>query len=314
MKATNRLFSLAVFTMTTFAATGCGASTGESRSYDLSWTVSVADIPEGSKEAVLWIALPLSLPEQRVGDVTVETPHPWERVSDADFGNDVVRVTIPNPASHVSVDLHAHVTRLPVSGGRDASLSDAERRLFLREEALVSLSPRIRAIADSVGGDARDRYEYVLRTMDYDKSTPGWGQGDSERACDVGKGNCTDFHSLFMSLSRAEAIPAVFEMGYSTLPEGEANHEGGYHCWAWFHEDGRWVPVDISEADKHPEKASFFFGNLDADRITFSRGRDVVLPGMKGLPLNYLPSGGYGEVDGLPWAVTRTISYTVGGV
>jgi len=27
---------------------------------------------------------------------------------------------------------------------------------------------------------------------------------------------------------------------------------------------------------------NFFFGHLDADRITFSRGRDVKLPGMAG--------------------------------
>ena len=71
------------------------------------------------------------------------------------------------------------------------------------------------------------------------------------------------------------------------------------------------MPVDISEADKHPEKASYFYGHLDADRITFSRGRDVVLPGMKGAPLNYLPTGAYVEVDGklLETGITRTISY-----
>ena len=57
--------------------------------------------------------------------------------------------------------------------------------------------------------------------------------------------------------------------------------------------------------------AVFFFGHLDADRITFSRGRDVVLPGMSGPPLNYLPAGGYLEIDGAPGPpVIRTLSYT----
>lgn len=88
---------------------------------------------------------------------------------------------------------------------------------------------------------------------------------------------------------------------------------GGYHCWAWFYDDANasWVPVDISEADRHPEKAEFFFGHLDANRVLFSRGRDVVLPGMKGSPLNYLPSSAYVEIDGVAQAtgVTRTITY-----
>src|SRR3712207_7840796 len=40
-----------------------------------------------------------------------------------------------------------------------------------------------------------------------------------------------------------------------------------YHCWAAFAPAGRgWVPVDISEADKHPEMTDYYFGNLTADR------------------------------------------------
>ena len=59
----------------------------------------------------------------------------------------------------------------------------------------------------------------------------------------------------------------------------------------------------------------FFFGLLVALRFTFSRGRDVKLPGMKGAPLNYLPSGGYVEVDGKPLeSVSRSLTYSVDGV
>jgi hypothetical protein len=72
------------------------------------------------------------------------------------------------------------------------------------------------------------------------------------------------------------------------------------------------VPVDISEADKNPKKVDFFFGNLDSDRISFSRGRDVRLPGMQGPPLNYLPSSAYVEVDGKPFdGMVRSLSYDV---
>jgi Transglutaminase-like superfamily len=280
--------------------------------YDLSWTIAVDTIPEGSAKAVVWIALPQERPEQQVSAVKVVTDHPWTTVVDPDFGNRMVRVTVTNPPASFTVTLGAQVAREPVDGPRPATLDAKARALYLRPEALVSLSPRVRALADSVGKDDRARYGYVMAHMTYDKTAPGWGHGDTERACDVGKGNCTDYHSLFMSLSRAENVPCVFEMGYPTVAAGETASVGGYHCWTWFYRNRAWVPVDISEADKHPEKTDFFFGHLDADRITFSRGRDVRLPGMQGPPLNYLPSGAYAEVDGKPFdGVTRAITYSV---
>lgn len=295
------------------AASPATAGTTDSHTYDLSWKIDAA-VPAGAKRATLWIALPQELPQQDVADLTVHGGYDYDIVTDPDFGNRVVRVTVNEPGGPVSVELSARVTRRAVTTPVPAQLTAAERALYLREEALVSLSPRVRKIAADIDDTARARYDYVLSSMAYDKTVPGWGLGDTERACEVGKGNCTDFHSLFMSLSRARGVPAVFEMGYSTKPEGESGATGGYHCWAWYYDGAAWVPVDISEADKHPEKAEFFFGHLDADRITFSRGRDVKLPGMNGTPLNYLPAGAYVEVDGAALGeVTRTISYTVDG-
>jgi len=287
------------------------APTATAVAYDLRWHIQVDSIPAGTREAVIWVALPQERQEQRVSNLRIHSDHSYEIVSDPDFENRIARITVPNPPTRWNADLSATVRRDAV-GPRKVELTPEERKLFLREEALVSLSPRMRSLADSVGTDAKQRYEFVLQRMDYDKTTPGWGRGDSERACEVGKGNCTDFHSLFMSLSRAEGVPAVFEMGYSMLPAGETDKAGGYHCWAWFYDQasGSWVPVDISEADKHPEKTEYFFGHLDAERMLFSRGRDIRLPGMKGQPLNYLPAGAYVELDGATHdAVTRTITY-----
>lgn len=289
------------------------AGNTDTHTYNLSWSIH-GDIPDGAGHTVLWIAIPQELPEQTVSELSVRTDYPWTIVEDPDFGNRVVRVTIDGRSVPVDVGLGAHVVRRAVTAPRPAKLTDGQRALYLREEALVSLSPRVRQIAEGIEDTDRARYDYVLASMDYDKTVPGWGRGDTERACEVGKGNCTDFHSLFMSLERARGVPCVFEMGYPTTTKGEATREGGYHCWAWFYNGSAWVPVDISEADKHPEKADFFFGHLDADRITFSRGRDVRLPGMQGPPLNYLSAGAYMEVDGKPSdGVTRTLSYTVDG-
>ena len=290
----------------------CGQGGPDVRDFDLAWTVQVENIPAGAAEAKVWITLPLDLPEQVVSNLEVKTDYSWKIVEDPEFKNKAVLVTAKGPPSQFAVNLAADVRRYPVSGPRPASLTPDERELYLREEALVSLSDRLQELANKVGPDHRARYDYIRELMEYDKTVPGWGYGDSERACDVRKGNCTDYHSLFMSLCRAQDVPAVFEMGYPTKTEGEMDREGGYHCWAWFYRDGAWVAVDISEADKNPEKADFFFGSLDPDRISFSRGRDVKFPGMMGPALNYLPSSAYVEVDGRPFdEMVRKLTYKV---
>ena len=114
-----------------------------------------------------------------------------------------------------------------------------------------------------------------------------YGNGNADYACDIGVGNCTDYHSYFMSLCRTLDVPARFHMGFNIPPDDTEDGEGavkGYHCWAdYYKEDangqGAWYPVDISEADKAPNKADYFFGTLDKNRVEFTTGRDLVLKG-----------------------------------
>jgi transglutaminase-like putative cysteine protease len=86
---------------------------------------------------------------------------------------------------------------------------------------------------------------------------------------------------------------------------------GGYHCWAEFWAEGRgWVPLDASEARKHPELREELFGRLPADRVAFTRGRDYALPGAAAGPVNFLIYP-YVEVDGEPFtSVEKSFSYT----
>ena len=107
---------------------------------------------------------------------------------------------------------------------------------------------------------ARAIYDYVFTTMRYDKTGTGWGHGDVLYACDAKKGNCTDFHSLFIAMARSQGIPARFEIGFPLPPDQHSAEIAGYHCWSDFYIDGNgWIPVDISEAWKHPEKRDYSF-------------------------------------------------------
>jgi transglutaminase-like putative cysteine protease len=96
---------------------------------------------------------------------------------------------------------------------------------YLEPDKLVPLNETIAQLArEQTAGDtsrmqkARHIYDCVVATMRYDKSGAGWGPGDAVWACTSKRGNCTDFHSLFVGMMRAAGIPARFEIGFP-IPE-----------------------------------------------------------------------------------------------
>ena len=148
-------------------------------------------------------------------------------------------------------------------------------------------------------------YDYVVENMRYNKEGAGWGRGDAIWACDNKRGNCTDFHSLFIGMARSQDIAARFVIGFPLPTTTNAGPIGGYHCWAEYYEPRRgWVPVDASEASKSGEDDAYF-GVLPNDRIEFTVGRDLVLePAQNGPPLNFFIYP-YAEVNGKPVPAAR---------
>ena len=91
---------------------------------------------------------------------------------------------------------------------------------------------------------------------------------------------------------------ARFGIGLPLPADKQSSEIAGYHCWSDFYVDGKgWIPVDISEAWKHPEKRDYFFGSHDVNHVQFSAGRDLRLnPPQAGKLLNYFVYP-YVEVD-----------------
>jgi transglutaminase-like putative cysteine protease len=250
-------------------------------------------LPEIKGEARVWIPLAKTDAFQTVTEEAVNIPMKWGKVQDRDYGNDIC-VLYPLPAdSGKTIELRYHVVRKEKSA-YPASGADAAR--YLRPEKLVPINETfktlaLKAVAEK--SDAFDRgkalYDHVIGRMRYDKSGIGWGRGDATYACDVRTGNCSDFHAYFIALARSIGIPARFAIG-ATIPADK--NEGtieGYHCWAEFFADGRWVPVDISEAWKNPRLADYYFGHNPANRFELTKGRDLVVdPEPASGPINFL--------------------------
>jgi transglutaminase-like putative cysteine protease len=147
---------------------------------------------------------------------------------------------------------------------------------------------------------ARAIYNHVINTVHYDKTGTGWGRGDIYYACDARRGNCTDFHAIFIGYCRAVNIPARFAIGVSLPTDRPTGQISGYHCWAEFYLNGvGWVPIDASEAAKNPARRDYFFGTHDENRIEFSVGRDLKLYPEQAEPLNFFVYP-YAEVAGQP--------------
>lgn len=284
----------------------------ETRVFDFTYEVRVTP-PAGARKVRIWIPVPPSNNAQTIADLDIQSPMPHRLTRDAVHGNRYAyfEAEAPDLPAAIPIAMTFTATRREDAGEADGarSLSATERTLFLRDDALApARGPAIESLRDKVIGRARGTpeaakaaYDHTLAHMTYDKSGTGWGRGDLSYACDVGRGNCTDYHALFISLMRASNIPARFQIGFPLPAARGAGEIGGYHCWAHYWDDARgWIPVDISEADKAPDLAGYYFGRLGTNRVLFTTGRDLTLvPPQDGPPLNFLIYP-YVEADGKP--------------
>jgi len=255
----------------------------------------------------VWVPYPATMADQTVQSATVDSPWPHRLTRDA-LGNEVVYVEGNAPATQPLV-VRAVVERAPSHGVAREAIVSGQRddpQLYRRPVRLIPLDGVIRQLAEQEGKGLSDDdtkatayYRYVVRTMRYDKSGEGWGRGDAIWACTNQRGNCTDFHSLFIGMAMSQGIPARFTIGFPIAADA-SGEIAGYHCWAEYYSPVRgWVPLDASEAKKSGQTDAYF-GALPNDRIQFTSGRDLRLdPPQAGEPLNYFVFP-YAEIDGKP--------------
>jgi transglutaminase-like putative cysteine protease len=290
-----------------------------SRTFRFTYSFTVKDIPPGTKLVRVWIPVAQTDEHQAVRLVETKAAGKTQTAREPEYGNKILYAELQNPSQNsASFTLVYEVTRKEFSRGDYAQLErkdstpglvPASMTRFVQPDQLIPTDGKMKALADRVTGNAtgtvakaKAAYDYLFTTMKYDKSGTGWGRGDAVWACDAKHGNCTDFHSPFIAMMRADGIPAQFDIGFP-LPEGKTSGDiPGYHCWAQFYSKNiGWVPVDISEAWKAQQKRDYFFGTIDANRVKFSTGRDITLvPKQDGPPLNYFVYP-YVEVDGKPY-------------
>lgn len=274
-----------------------------------------ATVPQLTQSAKMWIPIAQTDPFQQVKVISIQAPGKQKTLNEKLNQNSILYLELGPEDSGETIEIIYQVDRIE-KGPFAADQPNPD--LYLASNILMPTGGRFKEIADEAIGDkkndsqlvqARALYDYIIDNMRYMKFGD-FGRGDSNYACDSKTGNCTEFHSFFISLARSVGIPARFSIGASIPSERNEGGIDGYHCWAEFYADGKWWPVDISEANKYTALATYYFGRHPANRIELSSGRDLVVnPGPASGPINFLAYPLL-EIDGKEVKAQSSFSFT----
>jgi transglutaminase-like putative cysteine protease len=319
------------------------AMQGKQATFDVRHELKVV-VPDGAKKLRIWFAMPQNDAASRIEAFKVEAPFP-HRVEKDSEGNTTVYLEIADPkGKDVSIVETFTITRSEILSGASPSKTRpyeaadlAGKEKYLAANTHVVIDDKIKALsAQIVGGEknpvvaARKLYDWTLKNIDYwvkdPKTRKASPVGSTEYCLTSKTGNCTDFHSLWMSLARAAGIPTRLIYGsFFKLELNGQETDQSYHCWPeFFVPNAGWVPHDVAVADiyadtyeinkdnevlvrrttadgyKGPDasKVDYYFGNIEERRVVWSVGRDLTLsPKQEGGPVNALAKA-YVEVDG----------------
>ncbi|MCC2675399.1 MAG: transglutaminase [Ramlibacter sp.] len=281
----------------------------QARTLELRYQVNFPELRPEHGRVDIWLPFPGETPHQERLGAKVLGDFPYELHYDPVYGNSILHFSVhSDEVREATIGYNAlvrrHEWKVPFHSPAPAKAAwPHDLRLgaiHLQENRKIRFLPEIVEVGHTLKDKykrnldiAKGAYEHVLSTMSYDKSGDGWGDGDTEWACSMGKGNCTDFHSLFLAVLRSAGVPGQFEIGMAVpagMSEGDITFfKCGYHCWTSFYTpEYGWVPADVSEAAQKAGLRDYFFGAVDENRILLSRGRDIdLVPRQRGASENF---------------------------
>jgi transglutaminase-like putative cysteine protease len=231
-------------------------------SYRFSVTYPVTLVPEGDiVVATVDVLIPQTLPGlQKILGIR------YSLQPDAVYdkgGNRYARFVIQQPKQpiEIAIEVDAEVYRydfatvLARDGNRRCEKAADLKQWLIDEPYVEQQAPEIQEVARRVKGKdeeeiVRKSLEFVVKTLQH----KGYGAGDHGAvwALREKKGDCTEFTDLFVSLCRANGLPARTQEGYlirrafpTWLQELLSSFDTPKHDWAEVYLTGYgWVPFD----------------------------------------------------------------------
>ena len=181
------------------AAPGGDPGAAATRTFRLTYTVAVRDIPAGARRLSIWVPVPETDPHQEVLDLAVQSPLEYSFTREHRYGNRLLHLAADAPLpDRIDLRLEAVVARRAyrvLDAKSQPAENDRPSPKDLGPDALVPIGGEIAATARRATAGARTPlekaraiYDYVTSTLHYDKSGEGWGRGDAVYACDAKRG------------------------------------------------------------------------------------------------------------------------------
>jgi hypothetical protein len=261
----------------------------DKRTYALSYAVNIkVEQASAANTLYLWIPQPLSSASQRKAEALSLTPEPFVehyrgttlyRLQDLEAGG--------GAGINLSylVEVYAVETNVRPQLIRRASSAPVDRAYLLPSPLIPSEDPRVKDQAAAITGRETNPYvkaEKIYRWILENKELHAQGQtGGVMEALEETAIDSYMASLLFCALARAAGVPALPVAGVLV-----DKFPGTFrHYWAEFRIEGfGWIPLDIALAageappnfNLRPDRETYYFGNLDNQRITFSRGQRVL--------------------------------------
>jgi transglutaminase-like putative cysteine protease len=297
------------------------------QTYRVEQTVTLSEIPSGTKLVKWWISIPDDERHQDVLDFAVTSaPGKWSVVREPDHGNRFMVVEVPAPktdtlSAKVEFTLRRQSVFVALDPAKAGPITDSHRQLFaddLRLDAphmevtddIVKMATKACGAETNIAIQSRQLLDAVADFANHysiDATKPKCSIGDAGDCMTNAGGCCTDMHSLFISLARSRGIPARLQMGYRLREQNEGKEvDPGYRCWAEYFVPGYgWIPADVVEADDPGGLGrDRWFSGLTDRRLWLNQGRDFKLPGSRSSDRVSTMVIGHAEIDGV---VARTL-------
>jgi hypothetical protein len=268
------------------------------KKYDVEFIAAVKNDGFALNKLLVYQPRPIDWDGQQ--DVTIETVSPAsaKQGNDPVFGNGLyywdVKNEMPGSGKSLQVKIKFSYTAYEITAKinpDDIQPYDKQShlyKLYTRPEKFIeSTDPQIVGIANQVAAGeenpyllAQKFYNYVIATAHY--RLVGKGLLGAKALLTNNEGECGEFASLFIALSRAKGIPARPVVGYWAITGTDQTH-----VWAEFYLEGiGWVPADPTIGQQSASKKAYYFGNMDNQRVILEKGFNIPL--VPAAPDNYV--------------------------
>ena len=263
----------------------------QKRGYQIHYSVEIYNVKSDEGGTLdLWIPGVLSIPEQRNIEM-IKIPEPlWDDYLGLSryqlkklSGESTYQINQTYWLDRYAVETKINTSRiLPYDVERQLfkTYTSADKLIRSDDESVIEAAKSAVGREKNVFLQAKQIYLFLLRQLAFEEKITGKTVLENYVSAEA---NAFTYTILYCSFARSIGIPTRPVAGYLVFGDRKSR----VHYWAEFYLEGfGWVPLDATLGDgarfgsfpdiENPEE--YYFGNLDSQHITFSRGIVDVKP------------------------------------